>query len=609
MSASRWRDERGLTLPIVALLIGTLVLMTSFAVDLGRQRADRRLAQAGADVVALDMVRVVEGRTLQDVVADPQTVTALNASAARNDFQNNVPPAAPSDAHLPRITGLQWGVITPGGDGDTFEPLYNMVGGDGDQNGEDDRFQVPNAVKITTQRTTDYFFQPGEKGVIRTAIAALPEPTVNLDLGSVGAGFQPNIPNSATLDATVRALNAQLAAHFEATVPNPGSAGFDLVGYRGLAAADVDMRRVAANAGFASPNDMMNSSMTVGQFFDATASALDQQAAEGDPNAANGAAQVRRFRTQMGVDSTNTMQLGDVMKFESGGDDAAAEASMNVLDFLAGGAQVVNGDNFISYQFAPSIPGVASASVDQYTVSGIAHGINMSVGSLPLETNQVRLSIRLQVLPLTGSSAPVTIPLIVEAARAVGSVTDLDCADPVAGSEADIGVVTSGVRVRIGSTGDLTAGTMVVTPGVLVQGGLNLLNSSVFVALGMTPLQLLGFNVNGALTATGEVSALGGSSSHTFTPFQTPVPWQRAPGGTSASMGTTLGSGMSVSLGGVALPAAAQVSLRNQLAYVFNNLGTAVLDPVLKAAGVAIAGADLQAHDMMCDGAGIKLVG
>ena len=84
MSASRWRDERGLTLPIVALLIGTMVLMVSFAVDLGRQRADRRLAQAGADVVALDMIRIVEGRTLDQVLADPGTVTALSDSAARN---------------------------------------------------------------------------------------------------------------------------------------------------------------------------------------------------------------------------------------------------------------------------------------------------------------------------------------------------------------------------------------------------------------------------------------------------------------------------------------------------------------------------------------------
>jgi uncharacterized membrane protein len=463
-------------------------------------------------------------------------------------------------------------------------------------------------VRITTERTTDFFFQPDDKGVIRAAIAALPQPSVDLEIGSVGAGFQPSIPNSATLDATVTALNSQLAAHFEATVPNPGSAGFDLVGYRGLAAADVDLWRVAANAGFASPNEMLDSSMTVGQFFDATATALDQQAAEGDPNAANGAAQLRRFRTQMGVDSTNTMQLGDVMHFSSGGDDAAADGSINVLDLLNGGAQVVNGDNFVSYQFAPNIPGVASATVDQFTVSGIAHGFNLGVGEF-VETNQVRLNVRLQVLPLTGSTAPVTIPLIVEAATATGTVADLTCADPVAGSEADIGVVTSGVRVRVGQTSDLTAGALVVTPGVLVQGGLNLLNSNVLLSLGMTPLQILGFNLNGALTASSTVSALGGASSHTFLPFQEPVPWQRSPGGTSASMGTSLGSTLSVSLGGVALPATAQASLRNQLGYVFNNLGAGVLDPLLKAAGIAIAGADLRATNMECDGAGLKLVG
>ena len=597
MSASRWRDERGLTLPIIALMIGTIVIFTSMAVDLGRQRADRRLAQAGADVIALDMMRVVEGRTVDALIADSTNVNiALTDSATRNGFTNEVGMVSTPDPHLPRITALQWGRVP--NTGGTFTAISSGA-------------IVPNAVMITAERTTDYLFQPGEGTVTRTAIAALPQPTVNLNVGSVAAGFQPTVPNSATLTLTVQALNARLAAQFGATVPNPGSAGFDLVGYRGLAAADVDIRRIAANAGFASPNELLDSDITVGQFFDATATALDQQAAEGDPNAAAAAAELRRFQTQMGVDSSGTMSLGDMMEFESGGDDAAAEGAVNVLDLLSGGANVVNGDSFVSYNLTPGVPGIAVANVQQYLVKTQSQGFGLGVTD-QVENTQARFQIDLQVAPLTGMTAPLHIPLIVEAANATGVVDRLDCADPLAGSEAEIDVTTSGARVRIGTTSDLQANTLVVTPGVLVQGGLGLLNSSVFVALGLSPLQILGLNLSGSLTATGTASVLGGTSTHVFTPFTDTDnnDYQRAPGGVgAANVGTQLSSSLAASLATSALSSAVNNALATQLAYVFNNLQGSILNPIMQQAGVAIAGADVLAWEEKCDGAGLKLVG
>jgi tight adherence protein G len=621
MSASRWRDERGLTLPIVAIMITTIILMVSFAVDLGRQRADRRLAQAGADVVALDMMRVVDGRTLQEVDLDGGTVTALNASAMRNGFTNTWRNPGTTDDRLPRITLLEWGVIVPGQDGDTFEAL-STTGGDGDQDGEVDLTQSPNAVKITAERTTDFFFQPDDRGVTRTAIAALPLPNVDLKIGSVAAGFDPSYPiASATLSATVVVLNRSLHRQFNATTPTPSTA-FDLVGYRGLANADVELWRVAANAGFASPNDMLNSSMTAGQFFDATASALDQQAAEGDPNAANAAAELRRFRTGMGVDSTGQMDMGDAVHYAQGGDDAAAEGSVNVLDLLRGSANVINGANFVSYSFTTDIPfptggQFVTVDVTQHIVEPETTEENLPINGVATNT-QARFQVNIHVAPLTGmvSTAPVTIPLVVEAATATGVVDRMDCADPVSASEAEIDVTTSGVSVRLGTATDLTAGTVVVTPGVVVQSaasfGSSLLNANVLLALGLSPLQILGYNLTGALTATSSASVLGGFSEHTFLaiPDDPGVPYQRAPGGLgSATIGSQLSSNLAASVGATALTATAMTALRSQLSYAFNNLQGSILNPILQQAGVAIAGADLKAYNMDCDGAGLKLVG
>lgn len=568
--------DRGATLPIVALLLPVLLLMVAFAIDLGVQRSNRRTMQARADVIALDLARLADGRTRDEILASAEYVTVLEGSAARNDID----PAA-----LVVVFGT-W-------DGSTFRA--SPPGG------------VPTAVQVTASQDQDHLFQPGSGHVERTAVAAYQEPSTDLTVGSVGAGFQPSVPSSVGLDATVEALNARLAAQFGATVPNPGSAGFDLAGYRGLAAADVDIRRVAANAGFASPNELMASDVTVGQLFGATATALDQQAAEGDPSSAAAAAELRRFQTQMGVDNSATMRLGDTVEFAQGGDDAAAAGSVNVLDLLSGSADVIDGSNLASYQLAPTIPGVAVVGVQQFVVSTatVERG-------LPLHgtaTNkQVRFQVDLQVAPLAGMTAPLRIPLVVEAATATGTVDRLACDDPLTTSEVEIGMVTSGMTVRFGTAADLSAEHLVVNRGVLIQGGG--LTVQALLSLGLSLAQITGLNLGADTTATASASLLGGTSQHVFLPFQDPNPYQRAAGGIGGfNLGTQLRSSLRASVANTLLGTTATTNLVNQLAYVFDNLDTAVLSPLLAASGVTIAGADLKAENLRCVGAGLRLVG
>ena len=128
MSDAHQRD-RGAVIPLVALLLPVLLVMVAMAVDLGRQRSDRRLAQAGADVVALDMIRIVEGRTLDQVLSDPATSTALTDSADRNGFTNAVGYVV--DLLQPHISNIEWGVI-PSDDQDAsgFVALDPLVPGD-----------------------------------------------------------------------------------------------------------------------------------------------------------------------------------------------------------------------------------------------------------------------------------------------------------------------------------------------------------------------------------------------------------------------------------------------------------------------------------------------
>src|SRR3546814_710078 len=55
---SETERDRGATLVLIALAMPVLILMTSFAVDPGRQRSLRRVPQAAADVVSPDQVRI-----------------------------------------------------------------------------------------------------------------------------------------------------------------------------------------------------------------------------------------------------------------------------------------------------------------------------------------------------------------------------------------------------------------------------------------------------------------------------------------------------------------------------------------------------------------------
>lgn len=568
--------DRGATIPVVALLLPVLILMVAFAVDLGIQRSNRRTMQARADIIALDLARLADGRATFNILndADPSYFALLNGSAARNEV-----PVSALVVHYGTWDGTS----------------FNDVG------------DPPNAVRVVASQEQDYFFQPGSGHVTRTAIAAFGEPVVNLTVGSVGAGFQTTGPGaSVNLNVTVEALNRRLARQFGATVPNP-SAGFDLVGYQGLADADVDMGRVAANAGFASPNEMLASDMSVGQFFDATATALDQQAAEGDPNAAGAAAELRRFRTQMGVDSASEMRLGDTFQYEQGGDDNSAGTRTNVLDLVSGGAEVINGRRFVEYQLNTGIPGIAVADVQQYLVRPATHKKGLRVGRFA-DNKQMRFRVVLRVAPLAGMSQPIRIPLVIEAATARGTVASLDCTEPLAGSEAGIDAVTSGLTARIGTTADLQAEVLVVDDDVIIPGGT--LTVPALQSLGLTLGQILGLNLGADTTGTASASVLGGSTQMVFNPYVDPNPYQRASGGVgAASLGSQLSSSLTASLGSSLLNATAINNLTSQLGYVFSNLDDLIIGPLLAASGVTIAGADVLADNLLCEGVGLKLVG
>src|SRR5207244_11413055 len=127
-----------------ALSLLTLIVRTACTIDLGRQMVPRREAQATADVIALDMSRLIDGRSASAIVSDTRWASTKAASAARNNWDN---------AKVAAETG-HW-------DGTTFTPLSGA--------------SIPDAVRVTANQTIQYFFArvigQTQGSVTRSAIA------------------------------------------------------------------------------------------------------------------------------------------------------------------------------------------------------------------------------------------------------------------------------------------------------------------------------------------------------------------------------------------------------------------------------------------------------
>src|SRR3954465_6057601 len=150
----RWwrrRGERGAITPMVGMLLVVLVPSSALAVDLGMQRVVRRDMQSLADVVALDVVRLVDGRTASQILGgyngQPTLTNAVSRSVARNDDDvlGDAPVVTAKLVHINTTTGV----------------LDTVSGG---AIREVTGTEVPNAVQITASGSVNFAFVPDSRG-------------------------------------------------------------------------------------------------------------------------------------------------------------------------------------------------------------------------------------------------------------------------------------------------------------------------------------------------------------------------------------------------------------------------------------------------------------
>lgn len=397
----RSRDERGAVALTVGIVSTVLVLLASFAVDLGMQRVARRDMQALADAVALDLARLVDGRTADQIVAGNAKMLGIAAAAAASEARNEG--AALGDD--PTVT---WTLVTLDVMGD---PVRSADGAPVAVTGSG----VPQAVLVNASTTVDFAFSVGSGGASRTAIGAS-ESIACFALGSFAAAV--NSGNSALLDGLVKdAINVNVG------------------GYMGLADASVTLRSLALELGAGTVDQLLGlKSLTLRRLFLASANALQRESGQ--------AADIALLNSlSAAVDSTFVLDFANLMTASAGG-QAALDTKFNLLDLVGAAAFVANGENFLSTPVFWKVPQFSNGETGLKVIQRPQRGCGR-VDQTVAETAQVNLIAKPTlnvptILGLSGASVPVD--LDVKLVGAKGTLRSITCGEGTTQSPESISV-------------------------------------------------------------------------------------------------------------------------------------------------------------------------
>jgi len=401
----RRRGEDGVVAIVVAIITCfTLIPMAALAVDIGVQRVARRDAQAVADLVAMDLARQLDGRTVSQLSGTLQT--QANKSAARQ--------GATGFTITPQLGTL--GTYDPNNPDNYFVAMSASTG-------------VPTAVKVTVAGSVKFTIQADKNGsVTRTAVAKSTSDAC-FRMGS----FAARVSTSGSL------LNGLIN----------DSLNLSVVGYEGLASSNIKLGDLAAKLGAGTPDQLMAlDNVSLGTLFSAAADVLQTN---GGSSANVTLLNTIAGASFSGVTSTH-VKMSDLLDLtESTGSGSAFASSINLYDLLATTAFVANGSNFLAIpNLTVGIPGLAPNMVTANLK--VIQGPQESCGSAgtTLSTSQVTLNLNVN-LPSTGISLGIlgilttssTLTATVNLASATGTLTNVVCGP---------GATDGGVDVRVDSS-------------------------------------------------------------------------------------------------------------------------------------------------------------
>lgn len=381
-------DERGAVMVLMAVAMTVITLMAAFAVDLGMQRVARRDMQALADAVALDLARLVDGRTAKKI-ADGDAVKrplshVLADSVGRNDDATVGDP--------PAVTAVLIDLNSKG------EPVLDASGAPAPVTGD----EVPAAVQVSARTSVGFAFATGEGAASRSAVGQS-ESIACFRLGSFAAAV--SAANSPVLN---RYVNDAL--------------DLTALSYEGLADATITTRLLATELGVGSVDELVAlQGVRLQELFLASATVLQNNGGE--------TADVDLLKTlSTNVGSTASVDIAGILGASTGG-ASALDTSLNVLDLVAAAAFVSNGTNFLDVPILWKVPQFSTGAVRLQVIERAQRGCGR-IGQAKADTAQLRLDAlpKLNVPTIAGLSGdPVPVNLKVELAGADGLLTGIAC--------------------------------------------------------------------------------------------------------------------------------------------------------------------------------------
>lgn len=428
----RARDESGSVAVMMAACIVVLVLVAAVAIDLGVQRVARRDMQTLADSVALDVSRLLDGRKTSQIKAGSviraPLADTLDRSVARNLGSSLGSPAAGCTASLVGGTGSAIA--------DSCVKAYLVVlstTGTFPSSGgfpvEATAAQIPTGVVILADTRVGFAFAglTGVRGggVSRTAVAST-NPAACFEVGSFAARI--NSSNSTLLTGLLNSAGG-------------GALNLSALSYQGLATGNINLFQLSTALGLGSPSQLGAANVTAQQLAVAGATVLSQNGDTANAAILNAAA------ARLG--GSGSVDLGRVLNVSQGG-AAAASATINALDLLAGSVFVANGTS------ALAIPGLST----NLGLSGTGLTTSVRVIEKPRlicgpvgatgETSQANVTVTgtlanasLPVSGLTGLTATVaagSTDLSIQLAGASGTLYAIQCGDATVASPEGIDV-------------------------------------------------------------------------------------------------------------------------------------------------------------------------
>ncbi len=564
------KDERGAVAVFLAAMLALIIGLGALAVDLGMQRVVRRDMQALADVVALALARELDGRSATALAAELQRGdpdSALSQSLLRNDdhLGENLRVA---------VTLGQW-----------INGSFVLTGA------------VPSAVRVVATADVGFGFAGG-RGAASGSAVAQSSSTACFKLGSYVAAVR-------SQDSEVLSLLDELI-------------GLDLslLHYEQLAAADLRLTQLVADARIGTPERLLQSSVQVSTLISVIISALN---AENTP--ASTAAATLLNQKFVGLALTNpSIALGQVLSIAPT-DVAALETELNVLDLVAALVQVANGRHAIEIpNVQAGVPGLGDVDGSLYIqqraqlACGVPHSAEATATTSQVWTDA---TVKFLNMPSLNIGSGFLIGGTLQTSKADGRVnmtlgnataTLVDdppvyCGQNTAADPSTFSVSVTPGLVDYSITADFELSGRVSILGLFnktISARVNMRlaapqGASSVAALGIPPNDQTAFQTG---TSVGVLGSLQPVITVTVDPISLSATEELLLGGVGQTLNSLVNGIVTAVTAGVTGPNGfAEKTIRP----FANNLDTMVIDPVGELLGLRVGGADVYAVSAFCN--------